>query len=302
MVVLIFAFLIAVNVLFVPAEQWGQTVKGFVTPGALPENVDLMLLALFAATAGSGGLGNLAISNWFRDKGFGMGAHAGGIGGALAVDHIELAKVGAVFPASSENLRRWRQWWRYVLLDQAGLWAIGCAAGMFLNVNLAASMVPADAELSGYAAGAFQAHYMAEQAWRGLWVLTLLNGFWILYSTHLGNTDCLTRTVADICWAAYPGLQRWSASRVYAVLLMGITAFAIVALYLGENALSLFKILGVVASPILAVAAIQILRVNTRFLPPELRPSWWRRAALVLCSVCYGGIAVALVIDFLKSN
>jgi hypothetical protein len=64
----------------------------------------------------------------------------------------------------------------------------------------------------------------------------------------------------------------------------------------------LFKILGVVASPILAVAAIQILRVNTRFLPPELRPSWWRRAALVLCSVCYGGIAVALVIDFLKSN
>jgi hypothetical protein len=173
---------------------------------------------------------------------------------------------------------------------------------MFLNVNLAASIVPPDADLSGYAAGAFQAQYMAEQAWRGLWVLTLLNGFWILYSTHLGNTDCLTRTIADVCWAAYPSLQRWSASRLYAMLLLLFTAFGVVALYLGENALSLFKILGVVASPILAVAAIQILRVNTRFLPPELRPSWWRRGALVVCSMCYGGIAIALVVDYFTSN
>jgi hypothetical protein len=300
MVILIFVFLMVMNVLFVPAEQWGQTVRGFLQPSALPENVDLMLLALFAATAGSGGLGNLAISNWFRDKGFGMGAHAGAIGGALASRQAELAKIGSVFPTTSENLRRWRQWWKYALLDQAGLWAIGCAMGMFLNVNLAASIVPPDAELSGYAAGAFQAHYLAEHAWRGLWVLTLLNGFWVLYSTHLGNTDCLTRTIADICWAAYPGLQRWPASRLYAVLLMFFTAFGVVALYLGDNALSLFKILGVIASPIMAVAAIQILRVNTRFLPAELRPAWWRRIALVLCAVCYGGIAAALILDFLK--
>ena len=33
--------------------------------------------------AGSGGLGNLTISNWFRDKGFGMGRYMGSIGSAL---------------------------------------------------------------------------------------------------------------------------------------------------------------------------------------------------------------------------
>jgi hypothetical protein len=27
--------------------------------------------------------------------------------------------------------------------------------------------------------------------------------------------------------------------------------------------------------------------VNTRLLPPELRPSWWRRAALLICAACY---------------
>ena len=39
---------------------------------------------------------------------------------------------------------------------------------------------------------------MAEHLWRGLWVLALLNGFWILFSTHLGNTDLLVRTVTDL--------------------------------------------------------------------------------------------------------
>ncbi len=301
MIVWIFTFLVVVNVLVVSPENWSRTAKGFVTPAALPDNVDLMLLALFAATAGSGGLGNLAISNWFRDKGFGMGKHMGGIGGLLNKEHVELASVGYVFPTNETNLQRWRHWWRYAMLDQAGLWAIGCAVGMFLNVNLAASIVPPDAEISGYDAGAFQAHYLAAQIWQGLWALTLLNGFWILYSTHLGNTDCLTRTIADICWAAYPRLQRWSASRVYAVLLGFFTVWGLITLALGENALSLFKILGVIASPIMAVAAIQILRVNTRFLPPEIRPAWWRRIALIVCAMGYGGIAVALVLDFLRT-
>ncbi|MGD9857756.1 MAG: Nramp family divalent metal transporter, partial [Planctomycetaceae bacterium] len=53
MIVMIFGFLILVNVLFVPLSGWITSFQGFVTPAALPKNVDLMLLALFATTAGS---------------------------------------------------------------------------------------------------------------------------------------------------------------------------------------------------------------------------------------------------------
>src|SRR5690606_29396786 len=127
---------------------------------ALPENYDLMLLALLAATAGSGGLGNLAVSNWVRDKGFGMGAHSGGFGGVLSSEAQELEPTGFTFPATAANLQRWRQWWRYTLIDQSGLWAIGCAAGMFLNVNLALQLIPPGTELSGYGAGTYQAAHM----------------------------------------------------------------------------------------------------------------------------------------------
>lgn len=290
MIVLIFGFLVIVNVLFVPWSGWVTTFQGFLRPSALPEDVDIILLALFASTAGSGGVGNLAISNWVRDKGFGMGAHAGGFGGVLAKGHIELAPTGHVFPVSVENLRRWAVWWKYALCDQMGLWAVGCFVGMFLNVNLAAAIVSPEVQLSGYEAGAFQAQYMAEKLWHGFWFLALLNGFWVLFSTQVGNIDGLTRTVADICWASWPKTRRWTASGLYAVLLLCFVSWGVFALALGENALALFKILGVVAGPILSISAVQILRVNTRFLPRELHPPLWRRIGLLACAAFYGAV------------
>ncbi|QDU39082.1 hypothetical protein Mal4_34170 [Maioricimonas rarisocia] len=300
MIAFIFSFLILANLLCVPWETWQRSLSGFVTPQRLPEDINLVMLGLFAATAGSGGLGNLAISNWFRDKGFAMGAHVGGIGGALAHDHQELKSVGAVFPMTDDNHRRWKTWWRYARLDQQVLWGIGCLVGMFLNVNLAVAIVPPETQLSGVSAGAFQADYLARQFGQWLWLLTLLNGFWILFSTHMGNTDILVRTTADILWAASPKARRHSASRLYAMLLGGLTVWALITIHLG-NALELFKVLGIVASPIMAFAAIQILRVNTRFLPPELRPPMWRRVALLGSVVVYGGISVALFMNLISS-
>ena len=100
-----------------------DTLKGFLIPPfadgkdlladflitfEFPQQYDIMLLALFAATAGSGGLGNLAISNWVRDKGFGMAAHSGGFGGVLRHDRQQLAAVGQTFEITETHMKRWR--------------------------------------------------------------------------------------------------------------------------------------------------------------------------------------------------
>jgi hypothetical protein len=118
-------------------------------------------------------------------------------------------------------------------------------------------------------------------------------------STQLGNTDTLIRTVTDIVWVASPKLRErrhMSVSKVYYSLLAVFTVWGLIAVNWG-NAVTLFKILGGLASPIMAVSSIQILLVNTRLLPPELRPAMWRRAALVLCCACYGFLSVAMVQD-----
>lgn len=298
MIVFIMSFLVIVNVWFVSPADWGRTARGFLQFGFVPAEMDWALLGLFAATAGSGGLGNLVISNWFRDKGFGMGARVGAIGGALRGSDVTLAAVGCTFPLTDVNRARWRTWWRYTLIDQAGLWACGCVVGMFLNVNIAAAIIPPGQKLADLAVGTFQAEYMAATIWSGFWVLALLNGFWILFSTHLGNTDCLVRVVTDIGWVAAPRIQRWPVSRIYGALLLALTAWGLVSVHWG-SALNLFKILGIVAGPTLAFSSLQILRVNTRFLPPELRPGLVSRAGLLLCSAFYTLISCAVAQDLL---
>ena len=52
--------------------------------------------------------------------------------------------------------------------------------------------------------------------------------------------------------------------------------------------------------PVLAIGAVQIFRVNTTLLPPELRPSWWRRVGLLLCALFYGVISGALVWNVIR--
>ncbi|WP_298868903.1 Nramp family divalent metal transporter [uncultured Gimesia sp.] len=297
MITFIFSFLIIVNILFVPFEHWMKTLTGFFQFGSLPADIDLFLLAAFAATAGSGGVGNLVITNWYRDKGFGMGAKVGSITSAFSQSEMQLSPVGTVFPINEENLRNWNSWWRYVSADQIWLWGLGCLVGMFLNVNLATAVIPEGTNMDHMAAGAFQARYMADQLWSGFWWLALLNGFWVLMSTHLSNTDVLIRTVTDMVWVASPRLRerrRMNISKLYYTFLAIATVWGLFAVNWG-NAIFLFKILGAVAGPVLAIAAIQILIVNTKLLPPELRPTLWRRCGLILCAICYGCLSLALL-------
>ena len=151
--------------------------------------------------------------------------------------------------------------------------------------------------MSGIGAGAFQAQYMAEHLWTGFWFLALLNGFWILFSTHLGNADILVRTVTDIIWVGSNKARTWRGGdirKVYYGLLIGFTVWGMIAVNWG-NAMSLFKFLANVAGFVLAVAGIQVLMVNTKLLPRELQPPVWRKAALVLCSVFYTIITTMVV-------
>jgi len=297
MVTYIFIFLITVNIFFIEPSHSGRTLTGFFQFLNIPKDVDVLLLAALATTAGSGGIGNMTITNWVRDKGMGMGGKVGAIPSAFGSAHVQLSHIGKVFPITDQNMSRWRTWWKYVVIDQMWLWAFGCFLGMYLNVNLASAIIPPGTDLTGPAAGAFQAQYMAEHWWRGLWYLGLLNGFWILFSTHLGNTDVLVRTVTDIVWVASDRVRSSKTlhvGKLYYGLLLAFTVWGVVVVHFA-GAMTLFQILAAIAGFVLVPAGIQILLVNRRMLPPELRPSWWRQAALVLCS-CFYAIVTALVI------
>ena len=101
----VFLFLFAINVAFVPASHWWNTFTGFFSFTGLPHPIDWGLIGALAATAGSGGMGNLTVTNWIRDKGFGMGAKVGAIPSAVGGHEIQLSHVGTVFPATRRQHR-----------------------------------------------------------------------------------------------------------------------------------------------------------------------------------------------------
>jgi hypothetical protein len=297
----VFLFLIAVNVAFVPLAHWWRTFLGFWSFTGLPHPIDWGLIGALAATAGSGGLGNLTLTNWVRDKGFGMGALVGAIPSAVGGHAIQLSHVGKVFPAAGDNLVRWREWLRYVHADQIWVWALFCFLGMFLNVNLATALIPHGTDLQGLAAGAYQAEYL-RHIWAPLWALTLFNGFWILFKTQLGNTDILVRTITDAVWMSSRSVR--DKKKGIRVLYYGILAIFSVWGVLAVRSASpfqLFKVLANMAGIVLAIAAVQILLVNRRFLPRVLRPAPWREAALLLCSAFYTFFAWFVVRDVVRS-
>ena len=301
MLAVVFVFLVAVNVAFVPLAHWGRTLLGFFRLSGLPHPIDWTLIGALAATAGSGGLGNLTVSNWIRDKGFGMGSLVGAIPSAVGGHAVPLSRVGSVFVAAGANLGRWREWLRYVHADQVWVWGLFCFVGMYLNVNLATAIIPAGTDMQGLAAGAYQAEHL-RLVWPGFWFLALFNGFWILFKTQLGNTDILVRTVADAMWMANPGAGegRYSIRTIYYGVLVAFSVWAVVALRIATP-FQLFKVLANMAGVVLAIAGVQVFLVNRRFLPRAVRPSAWREAALLACSAFYAFFAWFALRDIARS-
>jgi hypothetical protein len=297
----VFLFLLVVNLAFVPLPHWWQTFTGFFSLAGLDHPIDWALIGALAATAGSGGIGNLTVTNWVRDKGFGMGSKVGAIPSAVGGHEIQLSHVGTVFPVTPANLARWREWMRYVHVDQLWVWGLFCFLGMFLNVNLTTAIVPHGTDLQGLAAGAYQAEYLS-RIWPGFWFLTLFNGFWILFKTQLGNTDILVRTVTDALWMS-SARARASKQGIRVIYYGILIAFSIWGAFVIRSAspFQLFKILANMAGLVLAIAGVQIFLVNRRFLPRALRPPLWREAVLLTCSIFYAFFAYFVVRDIVRA-
>jgi hypothetical protein len=297
----VFLFLVTINVLFVPFSHWWETFTGFFSFSGLPQPIDWGLIGALAATAGSGGIGNLTVTNWIRDKGFGMGSKVGAIPSAVGGHAIQLSHVGTVFPTSPENLARWREWMRYVHVDQIWVWGLFCFVGMFLNVNLATAIVPAGTDLQGLAAGAYQAEYLS-RIWPGFWFLTLFNGFWILFKTQLGNTDILVRTVTDALWMSSERARAWrhGIRAIYYGILVVFSVWGMIVIR-SASPFQLFKILANMAGLVLLISGVQIFLVNRRFLPPAVRPPLWREMGLLACSAFYAFFTYFVFRDLLRS-
>jgi hypothetical protein len=155
--------------------------------------------------------------------------------------------------------------------------------------------VPAGTVAGEWAVANMQATGIAAVHGPVFWYLTVLCGFWILFSTQLGIVDGLPRATTDILWSASPRLrQMGDVRRVYYGVLLVFAVWGCIGLNLARP-ITLIIIGANAAAFIFVVESIHTLVVNRRFLPGELHAPLWREACLVLCALFYGGFLTVAI-------
>lgn len=284
-------------VLFVPLSIWIAAVAGFagydVQRGAfnfVPPGADFFLLGAFAAYCGGGGVANLTLTNWARDKGYGMSSIVGFIPAAVGGKKVALAHSGAVFKPDAASLVNWRGWWRIVRVDQWGVYFIGAILGMVLPAVLYVTFIPPGSDIRGLGIAAALAQSVATQKGAIFGGVIAVLGVWLLFKTQLDILEAMTRAITDILWTGSSRIRAWRGGDVrviYYTVLVAITAWGIIALRLTQP-IVLLALSANMAGIVFIISSIHLLYINTRLLPVELRPPMWRRVALVALAIFYG--------------
>jgi hypothetical protein len=297
LVVTILTGFLILAALFVPPATWTAAAVGLVgfdpVQGSfqfLPAGADFFLLGALIAYSGAGGVANLTLSNWARDKGYGMGELAGYIPAAIGGQKVHLAQTGFTFSEDPEAMRRWRGWWRLVRADQWVVFCGGAVLGMVLPAVLYVTFLPRGADIQGLGISAALASAVGDRAGPLLAGAVAFLGAWLLFKTQLDNTEGMVRAVTDILWTGSRNVRTWSKGDVRAVyysVLGAVVLWGVIALRLAQP-IVLLKLGANVAGFVLIVASLHLLYLNTRVLPPHVRPPLWRRLALVGMAVFYG--------------
>ncbi len=255
----------------------------------LPSGADFFLIGAFAAYSGAGGVINVTLSNWARDKGYGMGAATGYIPAAVGGQRVNLAHTGFIFKPDADAMKRWRGWWRIVRVDQWGIYFIGALLGMALPALLYVTFIPHGTDIRGLGVAAALADALGQRAaFLGLVVAFL--GAWILFKTQLDILDGMTRSITDILWTGSRRLRQATkvdVRVVYYGVLGAVVVWGVIALQLTKPII-LLQLGANMAGIVFIVSSIHLLYINTRLLPEPLRQPTWRRVCLVAVAVFYG--------------
>lgn len=289
--------LVVVTLTVVPFSYWGQAVASLVTPASPPPGVDPTLLGqVVGFTALASGL-NFMFIGYYRDKGYGMGHKVGFLSGWFGGKSGTLSPVGRIFPETEENAARWKRWFRYLLLDQWGIYFIGALVGMLMPSILVgylastSQVLPTNTDITVYAATR-----LGKQYGPVLFSWALLMGFLILYTTQMIVLELLTRNATDVLYANSRRFRSWVRDDprrfYYPFMLMLIVVIGII-IHLGDP-VTLRAVSGNLSNLAAMIFPLIMIYLNRR-LPRPAKATWWSTVVLVLTALFFGFFFVNFV-------
>jgi hypothetical protein len=270
--------------------------------GQIPAEVPFVLMLSGIGAAGAGGVHNLVLSNWIRDKGYGMGKYAPRIVSPISgQEEAAPSGRGYVFRPDERNMSRWRDWWRKANIEQfVSFFVIGAITITVFSLVARATVF----EQPGIADADFEFVEIEGNVLKdtvGAWFGTL---FWLigaiaLFAAALGIIDYVSRLVADVLLVGYvKDSPRWTESRLYFAVVWGIIAFGVLVLLLGfDQPLTLVVLAAALSGIVMFIYSALLVLINRRFMPEPLKIRGVRLAALVWAFGLFGVLSVIVVID-----
>ncbi|MDN5843892.1 MAG: Nramp family divalent metal transporter [Alcaligenaceae bacterium] len=303
LVALILLFMLYMIFGLLSGESWAALLSGFTAeipdiPSAIGTIPTALLLGAIAF-AGAGGVMNLAQSNWVRDKGMGMGAHLPKIVSPITGQETTSASIGYFFPQNSENMNRWKGWWRVADREQfITFFILGLLAIMlFMMLSFTYVGVGSTAQNFDFVRLLGESLNLKVGTWAGpaFWFI----GVVVLLSTNLTVVDMIGRIVADIVKTNWlRDSQAWTESRLYLTIVWLMVIFGSVILLAGVNQpLLLLVIASALNGLVMFVYSVLLIKLNRGMLPKAIGLGGVRYAAVIWAVIFYGGFSIYLIIN-----
>lgn len=253
--------------------------RGILNVGHVELDDELTFSAFFSAVvfAGAGGLGNLFYAYYLRDKQIGMGARIPRLVNPLRQEEEAAPGTGYRYPDTAENARRFRDWLRYVILDQTYYFWLLNSFTMFLFMFGALAvlhprgLVPSQNALVWDLAAVLEGILGSFGRY-----LFLLIGVAALFSTQLTFVDGGARTFVELLRDLSAGMQRYAYAKLYVAFACFIMAMGVFSSWLFTRyemtALGFILNAALLNGFAMAIYCPAILYINLKVLPPSARP------------------------------
>lgn len=301
-----FLMIVAVSFFNLSLSNLKEALAGVVNFGGIPAGVDINVLLGAIVFAGAGGMLNLCISLWYRDKQAGMGGYIGRITNPITGKSEAVPATGYTFDPTAQNLQKWKEWMRYVRIDQGVIfWFLGFITLFLLSANAYFVLTPLGLVPEGLNIAVVQAHIFGEHLGVFGFKFFLAMAALMLFSVMWAVIDALTRMVSDILYTNsrvgpfkkyFSRLENVSISRLYYVI---ITAVVIVgaALLPLQPPLTLLVISAVLGGLTMAIYTPLLVYLNNTRLPKPLRPGVFTNVMMVLSSLFFIFFAVRIIAE-----
>jgi len=311
MVLLIFIGLLIVAFSVGTLADVGAMLGGILNFGHISLDDEFTFHRFFGAFvfAGAGGLGNLFYAYYLRDKGIGMGGRIPALVNPLREAQRGDSEIGYLFAPTAENLRRFRDWFRFVVLDSTIFFWIANTVTMFLFmfgalvVLYPQGIVPEEGQLVWDLALILEGTMGT-----GGRYLFLIIGIAALFSSVLAGLDGGVRQWVDLLHTNFAFMHRFAANKLYFGLAVGLSALGVAAVWFFEtfdvSALDFFFISAMLSGFAMAAYVPTVLYMNLRHLPAEVRPKALNIVMVAIGSATYISFAAytvgAKVVDLMS--